>query len=86
MTVGARIRSCRRRLGWTQRKLAVELCKVGCSAAPHDIMRWETDRNIPRLDAARGLAEVLGVSLDWLIRSIEPVCVVAVADDGHSEC
>lgn len=86
MTIGERIRNRRVDLGWTQRTLAVNLCMSGYAATPQDVMRWETDRNMPCVPAMLKLVDVLGISLDWLIRGIEPVCAVAVADDGHSEC
>jgi len=67
MTLGEGIRMHRERLGMTQAALA-----KAADLVPHDIWRFEADRNVPEIQTARRIATALGVTLDELVPS-EPV-------------
>ena len=61
MTTGERIRARRKELGLSTYTLAARAGVYRCS-----LQRYETDKGDPSLFAAICIADVLGVSLDWL--------------------
>ncbi|MEU0689889.1 helix-turn-helix transcriptional regulator [Streptomyces uncialis] len=67
--IGANIRRLRKQRGWTQARLAWELCRAagvqGEPVSAQEISRWEAGRRTPR-DWLPFLAAVLGVSVDML--------------------
>ncbi|GLF98337.1 helix-turn-helix transcriptional regulator [Streptomyces yaizuensis] len=67
--IGANIRRLRKQRGWTQARLAWELCRAagvqGKPVSAQEISRWEAGRRTPR-DWLPFLAAVLGVSVDVL--------------------
>lgn len=62
MTFGERILAIRKRLKWSQDELAK---KVGTSAPI--IGRYERNEIKPAIDTAKSIADVLGVTVDFLI-------------------
>lgn len=62
MTFGERILSIRKRLKWSQDELAK---KVGTSAPI--IGRYERNEIKPSIDTAKGIADALGVTIDFLM-------------------
>src|SRR5262245_20977161 len=60
--LGERIRARRTQLNLTMRRLALLL-----SADPANIPRWEDGRSAPKALHLIKLAQVLGVSADWLL-------------------
>lgn len=60
-----RLRELREEAGLSRLKLGVVL-GGGDPMDPSQIVRWETGRNSPRLETLLALAEVFGVSLDYL--------------------
>jgi transcriptional regulator with XRE-family HTH domain len=66
-TVGSRIRDTRRELGWTQHDLAHA---VGVSRSA--VAQWETDRAGQVRDNLSRIADVLGVSPEFLLMGREP--------------
>ncbi|WP_197363565.1 helix-turn-helix transcriptional regulator, partial [Streptomyces clavuligerus] len=67
--IGANIRHRRKQRGWTQARLAWELCRAagvqGEPVSTQEITRWEAGRRTPR-DWLPFLAAVLGVSVEVL--------------------
>lgn len=63
MSVGKRIRARRDALGLTQTQLAL---RVGIDKGT--VWRYETDRSPPHTNHLIKLSDVLGVSVDWLLR------------------
>ncbi|WP_445394975.1 helix-turn-helix domain-containing protein [Streptomyces sp. LE64] len=67
--IGANIRRLRKQRGWTQARLAWELCRAagvqGKPVSAQEISRWKAGRRTPR-DWLPFLAAVLGVSVDVL--------------------
>jgi len=61
MTIGERIKLLRESRDWTQRDLA-----VAADMWPQDVARFESDKNMPRIEALTKLADALGVTLDEL--------------------
>jgi transcriptional regulator with XRE-family HTH domain len=59
--IGERIKSARRKTGFTQRELAKKL-DVSAGA----VGQWETG-GVPATDRLATLADLLGISLDWLL-------------------
>jgi transcriptional regulator with XRE-family HTH domain len=59
--IGERIKSARRKAGFTQRELAKKL-DVSAGA----VGQWETG-GVPATDRLATLADLLGISLDWLL-------------------
>lgn len=64
--IGQRIRELRMKAGMTQAQLAEKLC-VTFQA----ISRWETGKTLPDIECLSLLSDVLGVSIDYLIRGKE---------------
>ncbi len=62
MTIGSKIAAARRRMGWTQEKLADKL-EVTFQA----VSSWERDETLPETKNLIGLARILNTSLDALI-------------------
>jgi transcriptional regulator with XRE-family HTH domain len=63
--IGERIKSARRKAGFTQRELAKKL-NVSAGA----VGQWETG-SVPATERLGTLAELLGISLDWLLATSE---------------
>ncbi|MGV9941223.1 helix-turn-helix transcriptional regulator [Streptomyces sp. NPDC003401] len=68
-SIGANIRQQRERLGWSQARLAREVCRaagvVGEPVGRQEVSRWETGKRTPR-EWAPFIAAALGVSVDTL--------------------
>jgi transcriptional regulator with XRE-family HTH domain len=66
--LGALIRELRESLGWSQSRLAAELCKVAnhATVTRENISRWETGKRVPGAWWLRHLATVLQVPLEVL--------------------
>jgi transcriptional regulator with XRE-family HTH domain len=66
--LGALIRKLRESLGWSQSRLAAELCKVAnhATVTRENISRWETGKRLPGAWWLRHLATVLQVPLEVL--------------------
>jgi len=64
-TLGGRVAECRDRLGWTQKTLAEN---AGLSIT--FISEIENDHRTPGAEALLGIAEALGVSLDYLVKGL----------------
>lgn len=64
--LGDRLRRIREQRGYTQDELA-ELLDVG----QQQIHRWETNKSDPSTDAIAGLAQILGVTADYLLGLVE---------------
>jgi len=69
--VGKRIRQAREAVGMTQIQLG---SRVGVSDAA--ITQYEGGRNLPRLRRLEAIAEVLGVTTEWLLTGGEPEEIV----------
>lgn len=67
MTMGERITALRKGRGMTQEQLAEKL-----SVSRQSVSKWELDQATPEVGCAVALCELFGVSLDYLIRGIEP--------------
>ena len=73
MTLGEKIREARKGCGLSQEQLAEKMA-VSRSA----VAKWETDNGLPDVNNLKGLAALLGVSIDYLLDSGEPVdsCII----------
>lgn len=67
IAMGARIRTQREHLGFTQAKLAL---MIGVSE--NAITQYETGRSSPRRERVGALAAALGKSIGWLLTGDEP--------------
>ena len=67
MTMGERITALRKGRGMTQEQLAERL-----SVTRQSISKWELDQAIPEVGCAVALCNLFEVSLDYLVRGIEP--------------
>lgn len=63
MSIGNRVRACRKAAHLSQNDLAVRI-----GATPTIVSRWERGTAAPGRESCVALAEVFGCSLDWLIR------------------
>lgn len=62
MTVGEKIKAARKQCGLTQEQLA-EKMNLSRSA----IAKWESDKGLPDVDNLKSLAQLLSVSVDYLL-------------------
>ena len=65
-TVGSRIRDLRRDKGWSQAELADKLGVTGAV-----VSKWETGTGSPGLESVSVMADLFGVSVDYLIKGRE---------------
>ena len=68
MALHEKIYSCRRKAGLSQEELAE---KIGVSRQA--VSKWETGESVPELSKIVMLADIFGVTTDWLLRDEEPV-------------
>ena len=80
MPIGERIKELRKEHGWSQGELAEH---VGGDA--RQISRYENGRITPSLDAVARIAEVLNVSLDYLVIENAPRRPLHITDNGIAE-
>lgn len=66
-TIGERIKNKRKELGLTQAELAQKL-----NVTDRAVSKWEVDEGNPDFSILPNLADVLGVTLDYLIKGKEP--------------
>jgi len=66
MNVASAIIKSRKKLGWSQEELANCL-----DVSRQSVSKWESGQSIPDLDKIARLADVFGVSTDYLIRGAE---------------
>jgi repressor LexA len=67
-SIGARIRACREQMDMTQEQtLTVLRERTGAAVARETLSKWENDRQRPSAAALGDLAQVFGVSADYLI-------------------
>lgn len=66
MSIGARLKEAREKAGLSQEAIAV---KMGISRAA--VAQWEADTTVPEASKFARLAEILGVSTDWLLTGHE---------------
>ncbi|MBQ4569169.1 MAG: helix-turn-helix transcriptional regulator [Ruminococcus sp.] len=69
MTLGEKLKLSRNRMGLSQEVLAQKL-RVSRSA----VAKWETDKGIPDVENLKALAELLGVSVDYLLSEGDGAC------------
>ncbi len=62
MTFGEKLKSARQQAGFSQQELAEKLC-VSRSA----VAKWETDKGMPDIDNLKAIAQLLNVSVDYLL-------------------
>ena len=65
--LGSRLRDGRQAAGYTQERVA-ELLNI----SPNIVWRWEDGRVAPMLDRLDHLADIYGVSVDWLLGRDSP--------------
>jgi transcriptional regulator with XRE-family HTH domain len=90
-TLGKRIAECRERLNWTQKKLADE-AKISVTF----LSELENDHRMPGAEIVLRIADVIGVSVDYLLRGqlnvtaptravvVPPALVEAAEEQGWS--
>ena len=71
MTLGDRIKRLRIESGMTQTDLAKALDSQGASAKRIAISRWENNASVPALWQLKCVANVFGVTIDYLVEGNE---------------
>ena len=69
LNIGGKIQARRKAMGLSQEDLA-QLTGV----SRQSVTKWETGQSAPDLDRLVEVADVLGVSLDFLLREPQQVC------------
>ena len=64
--IGDRIKELRKKNRYTQKEIG-EMCGV----SDISVYKWETDRTEPNIDTLCKLADIFGVSLDYLAGSVD---------------
>ena len=62
MTFGEKLKEARKNVGLSQEQLAEKLCVSRAAVA-----KWETDRGMPDVSNLKTMAQLLGVSVDYLL-------------------
>ncbi len=75
MTLGEKLQKLRKARGWTQEELAE---KVGVSR--QSLSKWESDGALPDTANVIGLADLFGVTTDYLLREPAPADASAPVD------
>ena len=75
MTLGEKIKEARKQCGLSQEQLAEKLA-VSRSA----VAKWETDKGIPDVENLKALAQLLNVSVDYLLDDGEVIDEVAMRE------
>lgn len=75
MTLGEKIKEARKQCGLSQEQLAEKMA-VSRSA----IAKWETDKGLPDVENLRALAQLLNVSIDYLLDGGETVDVLVMRE------
>ena len=65
-SIGERIAALRKEKCWTQAELADKL-----NVSDKAVSKWEQDGGTPNLDTIPDLANIFGVSIDYLLTGIE---------------
>ena len=73
-TLGGKIQRCRKGLGISQEELAQRL-----GVSRQSVAKWETGQSVPDLNRLVTLADILGASLDYLLRDTIPQDAFATA-------
>ena len=73
MTFGPKLKSIRARLGWSQEELADKL-----SVSRQSITKWESNDGLPDTFNAKQMAQLFGVSIDYLLDNERDVPLLAV--------
>ena len=78
-SLGSRIRVARKRAGFLKIRHLAEKLDVDAT----QVSRWEHDHATPRVDALDRIAELCGVSIDWLVRgSVDATAPEAIESDA----
>ncbi|MBB4824980.1 transcriptional regulator with XRE-family HTH domain [Sporosarcina luteola] len=62
MSLGEKLKECRKNAGLSQEQLAEKLC-----VSRQAITKWETDRGMPNIESLQGIAKLFDVSVDYLL-------------------
>ena len=66
MTIGEKIKTCRKAKHWSQERLGE---KAGCTGRAVGL--WEAGQRMPRLPQLIGIADALGVDLAEFVKGVE---------------
>lgn len=62
MTIGEKLKICRKKAGLSQEQLADKLC-----VSRQAVTKWETDKGLPNIESLQAIARLFGVSVDYLL-------------------
>lgn len=62
MSLGEKLKECRKNAGLSQEKLAEKLC-----VSRQAITKWESDRGMPNVESLQCIAKLFDVSVDYLL-------------------
>ena len=79
MTLGEKLQKLRKARGWTQEELSE---KIGVSR--QSLSKWESDGALPDTANIILLADLFGVTTDYLLREAEVPAPATAPDDSHT--
>lgn len=62
MSVGGKLKECRKKAGFSQEQLAEKLC-----VSRQAVTKWESDRGMPNVESLQCIAKLFDVSVDYLL-------------------
>lgn len=71
MTLGAKLKEARKQAGLSQEKLAE---KLGVSRSA--VAKWETDKGLPDIENLKIIAQLLNISIDYLLDENEKISLL----------
>lgn len=80
MSLGEKIRDCRKKAGLSQEQLAEKLC-----VSRQAITKWEADRGMPDVGNLQNISKLFGISVDYLLDDGEDIAqsVIKESIDIH---
>lgn len=80
MSIGQKLKECRKKVGLSQEQLAEKLC-----VSRQAITKWESDRGVPDVGNLRSISQLFGVSIDYLLDDGEILMNTAIKEAIYLE-
>jgi transcriptional regulator with XRE-family HTH domain len=76
MTLGEKLKSARKSVGWTQEQLADKLM-----VSRQAITKWESDKGMPDIENLKKLSKLLNISIDYLVDDGEKIDLTVLREE-----
>lgn len=80
MSIGEKLKECRKKAGLSQEQLAEKLC-----VSRQAITKWESNRGMPDIANIKNISKLFGVSIDYLLDDGETILNNAIKESINIE-